>query len=111
MIIAILFFFNYGVAHWEYGLLLLWLTGIYFITILICKVLTNDLIVLKQVKTHLAKPDQGGGVGGVLWTQSFECMLLAKMKEGILGHFVCETSNREDMVFFTAKRQKLDTWK
>ena len=38
-------------------------------------------------------------------------MLLAKMKEGILGPFVCETSNREDMVFFTAKRQKLDTWK
>ena len=38
-------FFNYGVAHWEYGLLLLRLTGIYFITILLCKVLTNDLIV------------------------------------------------------------------
>ena len=38
-------------------------------------------------------------------------MLLAKMKEGILGPFVCETSNSEDMVFFTAKRQKLDTWK
>ena len=45
MIIAILFFFNYGVADWEYGLLLLRLTGIYFITILLCKVLTNDLIV------------------------------------------------------------------
>ena len=39
------YFFNYGVAHWEYGLLLLRLTGIYFITILLCKVLTNDLIV------------------------------------------------------------------
>ena len=38
------YFFNYGVAHWEYGLLLLRLTGIYFITILLCKVLTNDLI-------------------------------------------------------------------
>lgn len=38
-------FFNYGVAHWEYGLFMLPLTGIYFITILLCKVLTNDLIV------------------------------------------------------------------
>ena len=38
-------FFNYGVAHWEYGLFMLRLTGIYFITILLCKVLTNDLIV------------------------------------------------------------------
>ena len=77
MIIAILFFFNYGVAHWEYGLLLLWLTGIYFITILICKVLTNDLIVLKQVKTHLAKPDQGGGGGGGGWVMDAELWMYA----------------------------------
>ena len=48
---------------------------------------------------HLAKPDQGGGVGGVLWTQSFECMLLAKMKEGILGPFV---------IF--ARHQTVRTW-
>ena len=43
----------------------------------------------KVSSNSLAKPDQaGGGGGGVLRTQSFECMFLAKIKESVQGPFV-----------------------
>ena len=42
----------------------------------------------KVSSNSLAKRDQGGGGGGVLRTQSFECMFLATIKESVQGPFV-----------------------